>query len=331
MAKIFDSHPDTLYRHEPDSGRTLNAVPFYPGVDQWKKHQRAVEAFVRNLPAMNSCRVAGSLPIFPKNYCSGLRLIFQRAAVIATRAAETFAWEFPVPAIASQGDPPHLVWKSIESTGRLGLIARALPESRAILIVRHPCAYIASVLSGESQRRFTDPAPVSEDYEIFEWLLAASRRGSNRPSLDALKALKPVERLAWLWVLTNEKALADIAGMENCTYVRYEDVCAEPFANAWEMLNFAGLLWDPQVENFIRQSTSRHSDRYYSVFKDPAVTASRWRSDLSEENIARILKIVRESRLRDLYAEPSAFKEIIEYEPKKPEEQPGRLSALEHG
>ena len=64
IAKIFDSHPDTLYRHEPDSGGTLNEVPFFPKTDQWEKHHRAVESFVRDLLAMNSSRVAGSLPIF---------------------------------------------------------------------------------------------------------------------------------------------------------------------------------------------------------------------------------------------------------------------------
>jgi adenylyl-sulfate kinase len=303
IAKIFDSHPDTLYRHEPDSDGSLNAVPFYPKVDQWEKHRGAVQAFVRDLLAINSSRVAGSLPIFRKNYCSNMRLMFQRAAIMATRATEQFGWELPIPAIADQATRVHVVWKSIESTGRLGLIARALPECRAILILRHPCAYIASVLSGESQQRFTDSAPASEDYEIFEWLLAASRRGSNHPSLDVLKALQPVERLAWLWVLTNEKALDDIAGMENCAYVRYEDVCAEPFAMAWEMLNFAGLLWDEQVKSFIHQSTSRHSDRYYSVFKDPAVAANQWRSSLSPDNIERILSIVHGSRLRNLYSE----------------------------
>jgi len=323
IAKIFDSHPDTLYRHEPDSGGTLNEVPFFPKADQWEKHHPAVESFVRDLLAMNSSRVAGSLPIFRKNYCSDPRLIFQRAAIMATRATEALGWELPIPPIADQTARVHLVWKSIESTGRLGLIARALPECRAILILRHPCAYIASVLSGESQQRFTDSSPASEDYEIFEWLLAASRRGSNHPSLDALKRLEPVERLAWLWVLTNEKAMADIAEMENCAYVRYEDVCAEPFAKAWEMLNFAGLIWDTQVKNFIQQSTSRHSDRYYSVFKDPAVAASRWRSNLSQENIARILKIVRESRLRDLYAETPLNESTLrlnspQFEPNRP-------------
>ena len=27
IGKIFDSHPDTLYRHEPDSGSALKSIP----------------------------------------------------------------------------------------------------------------------------------------------------------------------------------------------------------------------------------------------------------------------------------------------------------------
>jgi Sulfotransferase family len=303
IAKIFDSHPDTLYRHEPDSGGILNGIPFFPEVGQWERHRDIIESFVGNLAAMNSTRVAGSLPVFPKNYCSGLHWIFQRAAVMAARTAETVSWKLPVPGFGNQADAPHLVWKSIESTGRLGLIARALPECRAILILRHPCAYIASVLTGESQRRFTDCDPASEDYEILEWLLDASPHKSSHPTLAALKQLEPVERLAWRWVLTNEKAMADIRDMENCAYVRYEDVCAEPFAKSWEMLNFAGLPWDPQVKNFVHRSTSHHSDRYYSVFKDPAVAATKWQSQLSGEEIQRVLKIVCATSLRNLYAD----------------------------
>ena len=308
IGKIFDSHPDTLYRHEPDSGGVLNAVPLFADAGQWQAHSQAVREFVHNLPGMNSLRVAGSLPIFRKNYCSGSRAVLQRIAVMATRAAETFTHDLTVPVFAKydQSKPPHLVWKSIESSGRLGLLARALPECRAILILRHPCAYVASILNGESQQHFSDSEPTSEDYEILAWLLAASPHRSNNPSLDIMKKLQPVERLAWLWVLTNEKAIADTAGLENCAYVRYEDVCAEPFAKAWELLDFAGLSWHPQVKAFVHQSTSHHSDRYYSVFKDPAVSANKWRSQLSHENIELVLKIVRESSLRNLYADRSA-------------------------
>lgn len=305
IAKIFDSHPDTLYRHEPDTGGILNAIPFFAGVERWEAYSGIMRNFINQLPKMNSIRVAGSLPIFAKNYLSNTRVLMQRFAVLASRAVEPVARELPVPSFAKydQNIPPHIVWKSIESTGRLGLIARAVPECRAILILRHPCAYIASVLSGESQRRFDDSAPVSEDYEVLAWALAASPPRSNHPSLASLQKLEPVERLAWLWVLTNEKAIADMTGAENCAYVRYEDVCADPFAKAWEMLDFAGLPWDPQVKAFIERSTSHHSDRYYSVFKDPAIAANKWQSQLSHQDIKRVMEIVNQSRLAKFYPE----------------------------
>ena len=303
IAKIFDSHPDTLYRHEPDSGGTLNKMPLFPRVKQWENYSDTIRQFVTELPAMNSIRVAGSLPIFPKNYLSGSRLILRRLAVVATRGVEALARELPVASFANydQNNPPHMVWKSIESIGRLGCIARAVPECRAILIFRHPCAYIASVLNGESQYRFGDSDPASEDYEILEWLLAAAPDEANHPSLGALRKLTPVERLAWRWVLSNEKAIADLDGIQNCAYVRYEDLCAEPFAKAWELLDFAGLSWHAQVKTFVQQSTSQHSDRYYSVFKDPGVAATKWQSQLSHETVERIMKIVGGSRLRGLY------------------------------
>ena len=305
IGKIFDSHPDTLYRHEPDSGGTLNGIPLFADAEQWKNHRDTVQQFISGLPAMNSIRVAGSLPIFSKSYLSSSRFLLRRLAVLATRAAETVARELPVPEFANYdpSHPPHIVWKSIESIGRLGCIARAAPESRGILILRHPCAYVASVLNGESQRRFSDLDPASEDYEILEWLLAALPHTSDNPSLETMKQLHPVERLAWRWVLSNEKALNDIAGAGNCTHIRYEDICAEPYAKTREMLKFAGLTWQIQVSHFVKQSTSHHSERYYSVFKDPAVSAAKWQTQLSPETIERIMKIVRASRLGDLYGD----------------------------
>ena len=260
------------------------------------------------LPAMNSSRVAATLPIFPKNYLSSWCLWLQRIAIFANRAAEAIGRESRLPAVKSGAHPGqlHVVWKSVESIGRLGVIARAIPDCRGIMILRHPCAYVASLIRGETQGQFTQSDARCEDYEIFAWLLAANRHNSYAPSLDALKKLQPVERMAWRWVLTNAKALADISDMENCRYVRYEAVCADPFALTWELFHFAGLSWHLQVAAFIKQSTMRHSDRYYSVFKDPAVAASKWQKELPAEIIERIMKIVDVTPLRGLYCYPDA-------------------------
>jgi hypothetical protein len=95
--------------------------------------------------------------------------------------------------------------------------------------------------------------------------------------------------------------LADISGAGNCTYVWYEDVCTHPESKTRELLHFAGLSWHPQVARFVAQSTSRHSNRYYSVFKDPLVAATKWQTTLSGEDIERVMSIVDDSQYRALY------------------------------
>jgi len=68
IGKIFDSHPDTLYRHEPDSGGTLKPVPLVAPIAEVEKYRSMIAYFVGRLPHVNSARVAGSLPLFPKRY-----------------------------------------------------------------------------------------------------------------------------------------------------------------------------------------------------------------------------------------------------------------------
>jgi hypothetical protein len=299
IGKIFDSHPETLYRHEPDSGGTLNDIPLFAFPNHWGKYQSTLRIFVDILPRTKSSRVAGSLPMFPKRYMSTTRWLLRHVALAMTKTSSTLGYELPLPPI--QADQGHVVWKSIESCGRLGVIARALPECRAILILRHPCAVVASVLNGEWKHYFGDMTPSSEDYHSLEMLVASSPATSNAPSLSTMSKLHPVKRLAWRWVLSNDKALRDIAPLENCMYIRYEDMCAEPHLKAQQLFHFAGLSWHPQVEKFIKRSISRDSQRYYGVFKDPAVAATKWQAQLAPEDIERVMNVIQNSRFSDMY------------------------------
>src|SRR4026207_2139032 len=84
IGKIFDSHPNTLYRHEPDSGSTLKNLPLIASVADCHKHRSTVTHFVDRLALLNNPRSAGTLPIFPKSYLSSTGLLLRRFAVLAT-------------------------------------------------------------------------------------------------------------------------------------------------------------------------------------------------------------------------------------------------------
>lgn len=294
IGKIFDSHPETLYRHEPDSWGRLNAMPLMPPLDDAEQHAPMIQAFCAELPGMTLTKVAGSTPVFPKAYYSALRFNLYRLSVAAAKTTAKVLGEQAVRNFIRTQDLPRirLVWKSIESMGRLGVIVRATRPSIGIHIARHPCGYVASVLRGEARGRFTSGVATSEDYGLFEKCLGTRAAQQHGITLDRLRAMHPVERLAWRWVLYNAKALEDIAGEPNCMTLRYEDLCRDPHGVAQQLFQFSGLTWNPQTERFVSQSTAKEVERYYSVVKDPLKSAFKWKDELDKQDIERILGVV---------------------------------------
>lgn len=307
LGKIFDSHPDTVYRHEPDSWGRLNAIPLLAPSDDIGQYGAMINAFVAQLPAMRQTKVSGTLPIFRKNYYSRLHYQTHRAAVMLAKVGAKLFGEFPVldPLHYNKNSGGYLVWKSIESVGRLGLIVRAVERCRAVLILRHPCGYIASVMQGQSQGKFTGGIPESEDMELIRLLLDTEVARSYGLSMDAMKAMQPLERLAWRWVIFNEKAMRETEGASKCRVVRYEDICSEPVEQAKALFEFSGLPWHGQTEAFVNRSTAidSSSNGYYSVYQDPLRSASKWRTHLPSQQIEAVINVIRDTIPGRLYTE----------------------------
>src|SRR5579864_2602364 len=312
LGKIFDSHPRTLYKHEPD--RNLD-LPFAPALSEADSLAPKVRAFVARLPAINTPHTSARLPVFRKDYRSAFGHVVHRLSVSATAVAGSFGKKLPVCLAA---DVHHreiaVVWKSTDSLARLGLILSVMPEARAVRILRHPCGYISSVLRGEAQQKFIASVPTSEDYGLMSILLEAAGPHQRGLTVDHMRRFHPVERMAWMWVLMNEKAAADTAHDPRCRAIRYEDVCRHPEEKVKELFSFFGLDWNPQTEQFIKASTlvsqglglnriTQNEQRYYSVFRDPMRAAEKWRTELNSEDIGRVYRVLRQSDLIGAYPE----------------------------
>jgi hypothetical protein len=312
IGKIFDSHPRTLYKHEPD--RVMPDIPMSPRLDDSGRFLVPVRRFFDRLPTINTAHVAGRLPVFSKQYRARIAQPVHRASVLGATAASSLRWRLPVVQCArvNRTDIP-VVWKSIDSLGRLGVILRIMETCRAVRITRHPCGCISSTLRGEAQRKFVSSVSASEDYGIMRMFLETA--GCSRGlSVDHFRQFHPVERLAWIWVLINEKAADESRGMDRCMSVRYEDVCLDPIEQAKELFSFCGLGWNAQTARFIEASTlgvqpgkfdqlTQDSRRYYSIFKDPIRAADSWKSEMRSEDIDRVYRVLRQSDLIRLYPE----------------------------
>src|SRR5271163_3219560 len=88
LAKIFDSHPDVLYRHEPDSVLRTWDLPWMCPREEVDKYVGAARAYMRRLIETATLKTAGSLPIFPKRSQSTPARLARAAIIHALRVAD---------------------------------------------------------------------------------------------------------------------------------------------------------------------------------------------------------------------------------------------------
>ncbi len=299
LAKIFDSHPDVLYRHEPDTVLRAYDLPWACDAADIPLHLDAARAYLARLMETATVKTAGSLPMFPKRFEPVPARLLRRAIVYGLRVAalspqgERLGRNIPVPDLLDPARHPELrvVIKSVGSLGRAGLFAAALPQARIVFIVRDAWGQVASMRRGVARGKFEDTLPIAE--------LVDPQRAARYGLTPAQFATLPqVEQLAWNWAILNEKVIEDLAGRDRVKLVRYQDLCEQPVQQARELLDFAGLSWDPQTEAFLRRSTTHSGrDRYYAVFRDTAAALYRWRQELSPEEQHQILAVVRATSL----------------------------------
>ena len=307
IAKILDSHPDVLYRHEPDIDIPPHGVPHLCGEAEIARHEDAARDFIGQWVAARTVRTAGGLPAFRKRSQKWFGPALRRACILGLRGLEevpglaALARRMPVPDLVGSPAPQDLriVIKSINALGRAGLLAAAAPQASFVQVLRHPCAHVASMLRGHRAGKFARYETPGADVQA-----ALERLYGLSPG--RYLALPEPARIALLWALHNDIALEQLRGHPRAKVLRYEDVCADPFGEARALLGFVGLGWDAQTERFVRASTTHDGPaRYYSVFRNTEEAAGRWRRELDAPTQRGILDAIDRSRAGRLAIAPA--------------------------
>lgn len=303
LGKIFDSHPNVILRNEPDVLLWNDKFPILCDEADWDRYRNEAREYVTDLIKVRGLKAAGVPPIFPKHFhrptSHWLRLCMIYGLQLGDFVTAHAQWANRVP-IADLIDPrlpaPRMVIKSVSARGRAKLFLDALPLSKAILILRHPCAQVASLLRGLALGKMRDPS------KWLSELLVTSQAAALGLTAENFEPLSLVQKLAWHWAIINQKAMDDLAGEPRAKTVRYEDIVEQPGPSVKELFKFADLSWNRQTELFLHQSmTFQGAARYFSVWRDAVNITNNWRNELSTPDQAEVLQIARNLPVGRLY------------------------------
>lgn len=303
LARIFDSHPNTFYLHEPDLVIYSSDFPVVPNPDQLTTNIPMAEDFLQRLLRSRPLKAVASRPTFDKTYRNGLARRVREGLIVALRGTEQLAGRrveaFPVPDMITSppAQPISFVLKSVNALARLPLYATARPDMPIIHILRHPCGVAASGLRGIKSGKMGRS-------RVFKGVLAlppAKRRGLDE---EAVQSLSPLQARMWSWVILNEWAMEQKP--PNCHWhtLRYEDLCAAPIEESKKLFAACGLSWQKQTEDFLRQGMQAgNTDEFFSVIRNPSEPMNRWRKELSAQEIEEVAAITADSLPGKLYAD----------------------------
>jgi len=275
LAKIIDSHPDVLYRHEPDE--TIPApTPLTP---------ESVPALLARWATETGARTVTKQPYFRKSWqpawALGARTALAAIVGAASRMPPPFRGlaELRIPDLAAR-PAPRIAIKSVRWAEGAAILVRSLPDSRTIFILRHPCGQVASVMRGNRQRRFDlNTGGTDMPFDEAGTVRFAASFGLTEPDFQTLP---DAAKYAWSWRFLNEPAYAALAAEPNVHVVLYEALCADPPALVRRILKFADLSWDRQTEDFVVRSTSHPGKAgYHAIFRNAVAAAEAWRGTMA--------------------------------------------------
>jgi hypothetical protein len=296
LAQVFDSHPTILYRHEPDE-----LSPARPG------QEPAVQ--IADWLRQRGLRAAAKRPHFRKSW-RPLPLAVARQTIRAALA--TMERLIPSNGIVLPDMVSPYRWRFVRAAIKLvnwdvTHVARTLPDTRCILILRHPCGQIASMMAGIAAYQSSRLGTASKvPIDLTAAAACASREGVDA---ERFAALPYAARLAWNWLAFNEPAVQGVRDLPNARIVIYEDLCRRPEAVARDLFDFAGLDWNVNTAAFLSSST--HNDRpagYYDVFRETVLVADRWRQSMSSADQEAVRSVVSTSALSACWPDLAAPK-----------------------
>jgi hypothetical protein len=175
----------------------------------------------------------------------------------------------------------HIIFKETRYLHIIENVLLKCPDIKIIGIVRNPLAVIASW--------FKAPKEFCSQWKILDEWRFAQNKNQNKP-----EEFFGFEK----WKEATENFLQFEKTYPNqFKLVRYDSLNHKSCKTTEELFKFCGLSFNKQVDNFIKDSKSIHSEDPYSVFRSQG-DVNKWNDILPSDIVKEVKKELKNSRLQ---------------------------------
>lgn len=181
-------------------------------------------------------------------------------------------------------------------------------QPKLIGMIRNPFGRIASTLKGKELKQISKSLQ-SEKRERIRRSIDAVGGGFLAEYRDRLEEMSDIQLGATSWRIQVEPLVEYTRSYDQGLVVVYEDLCEDPQGKITEIFDFVGWDVGQTTRDFIKESTlgerqlADKSKAYFSVYRDPRTSMSKWKTQLTAEQQADIAVVIRDSPLKDLWSD----------------------------
>jgi hypothetical protein len=297
ISNLINSHPMTVYRHEP-FGRDYRSFgePLF-GKLRFGDGLSDEEYFsvIKNL--MRAKVNTDRPPFFDKQFQRINHTTFQKLIWLGARATSLLAPTYALLFTPREGPSLVLVIKETRSSVNLDSIVKGARANKLIVLMRHPYGVMASHLNGiKAGLMATWSSHMRrawfEAHRNYEYVR------EKQFTEDSVLQMPEVEFATIRWRTQNDEYLRMHAARADSRLITYDAFLSDPVRNVREIFQFIGLEPEDQVLRFVRDSSSTEpsanvlsadaSSGYFSVFRGKGFDSNSWKRTLSSQDIELI-------------------------------------------
>jgi hypothetical protein len=220
--------------------------------------QRRIRRFV----TLNLNRMDGSYPVYPKN-----------------------------------SRPSTWVIKEVRLAGKIPLLLHAFPRAHFLVIMRHPCATVLSILRWFERGRLGE---LRQDVATFLEKLEAQRAGeAYRDLIQRCRTGGLAETLALYWRVSYETMFRRLTDHPLAHFIVYEELATQPKETAMRIVADLGIPWSHSISQYVSYSTSTRVDKPgpLNTARQSATYFSAWAEEISPDTLHAVLEVAGDSFL----------------------------------